>query len=92
MAAMVEALKAQAVPSGVRWIDALSSSVRPVLTYWWCVGLYTAAKVITVVVAWQATPQLATLAPLLLTDFDRMVVSSMVAFWFVDRALRRGNL
>src|SRR5690606_36201099 len=34
MDALVAALQAQAAPSGVRWIDALSSSVRPVLTYW----------------------------------------------------------
>jgi hypothetical protein len=92
MSAMVEALKAQSTPSGVAWIDALSSSVRPILTYWWCMLLYTLYKVITVAVAVQGGTTLAALAQLLVTDFDRMVIGSIFSFWFVDRALRRGKL
>lgn len=91
MAAMVEALRAQAAPSGVRWVDALSASVRPVLTYWWCLGLYTAYKAITVVVAVHAGVTLAALAPLLVTEFDQTVIGSVFAFWFVDRSLRKGS-
>jgi predicted exporter len=92
MSAMVEALKAQSTPSGVPWIDALSSSVRPVLTYWWCLALYTAYKAITVAVAVQAGTTLGALATLLVTEFDRMVIGSIFSFWFVDRSLRRGKL
>lgn len=91
MSAMVEALKAQGSPSGVPWIDGLSSSVRPVLTYWWCLVLYTAYKAITVMVAIQGGATLAALAQLLVTEFDRMVISSIFSFWFVDRSLRRGR-
>lgn len=94
MAALVQAVQAQATPSGVRWIDALSSSVRPVLTYWWCVGLYTAYKVIAIVVMVQAVTgvqALATLLPQLVTDFDKSVIGSMFAFWFVDRSLRKAG-
>lgn len=89
MDALINAIGAQATPSGIRWIDALSSSVRPVLTYWWCVGLYTTAKFITISVAMQASLKLGELAPLLVTEFDRTVIGSMLAFWFVDRSLRR---
>jgi len=89
MEALISAIGAQATPSGIRWIDALSSSVRPVLTYWWCVGLYTTAKGITINVALQASVRLGDLAPMLVTDFDRTVIGSMLAFWFVDRSLRR---
>lgn len=91
MQTLAEALRAQAVPSGIRWIDALSSSVRPVLTYWWCLGLYTSYKAITVAVALQAGTALAQLAPLLVAEFDRMVIGSIFAFWFVDRSLRKGG-
>jgi len=91
MGAMIEALKAQGTPSGIKWIDALSSSVRPVLTYWWCVGLYTGAKIIGLVVAVQASATLAQLAPLLVADFDRAVIGSILSFWFVDRSLRKGG-
>lgn len=92
MAAMVEALKAQAAPSGVPWVDALSASVRPVLTYWWCLALYTGCKAITVIVAVGGGAGLAELAPLLVTEFDRTVIGSIFSFWFVDRSLRRGKL
>lgn len=92
MTAMVEALKAQSAPSGVGWIDGLSASVRPVLTYWWCLVLYTAYKAIAVLVALQGGATLAALAQLLVTEFDRMVISSIFSFWFVDRSLRRGSL
>ena len=56
--AMVEAIRTATPPqladSG-RWylnvLNALNVSVRPVLTYWWCIVLYTAAKAILVYVA-----------------------------------------
>jgi hypothetical protein len=89
MNAWVEGLRAQAVATGVRWIDALSSTVRPVLTYWWCLVLYTAHKAVLIVVGLQERLALAQLAPLMLTDFDRSVVASIIGFWFTDRALRR---
>lgn len=86
--AVTEALKGQNTPSGIAWIDGLSSSVRPVLTYWWCLGLYTAYKAIIVVSAYQGGTPLISLAPLLMTEFDRSIVGSIFAFWFVDRALK----
>ncbi len=91
MAAMVAALKAQGQRSGVKWIDGLSSSVRPVLTYWWCMVLYTAGKAIVIAVALQGNATLASLAPLVVTEFDRSIIASIFSFWFVDRALRRGK-
>lgn len=92
MRAMLEALRGQGAPSGIKWVDALSASVRPVLTYWWCMGLYTAYKVIAVAVAIDAGPSLEQIAPVLVTEFDRAVIGSMFAFWFVDRSLRRGRV
>lgn len=91
-AALLAAIQAQAAPSGVPWVDALSSSVRPVLAYWWAVGLYTLYKIVTIVVAVQQNAQLAVLAPVLVTDFDKQVIASIIAFWYVDRSLRRGRI
>ncbi|MCK6431901.1 MAG: hypothetical protein L6Q68_02550 [Aquabacterium sp.] len=88
MDALVAALQAQAAPSGVRWIDALSSSVRPVLTYWHAVVLFTAHKVAVLQIAmlggvtWQVAVTQG------FGEFDRMLVGSIFAFWFVDRSLR----
>jgi hypothetical protein len=89
MQALVEAIKAQAAPTGIKWVDALNSSVRPILTYWWCLGLYSTHKAILVYVAITTNQTLMTMAPILLTDFDRGVVGSIFGFWFVDRSLRK---
>ena len=89
MQAWADAIKGQATPSGVGWADALSASVRPVLTYWWCLVLYTAAKMIIIVSALQADMPLAAFAALLVTEFDTAIIGSLFSFWFVDRALRK---
>lgn len=91
MALLHQAIIEQGRPTGIPKIDALNASVRPVLTYWWCIGLHTAHKVVVTVVALQEGVKLAVLADMLYTDFDRQVVGSMIGFWFVDRALRRMN-
>jgi len=89
MAAWAEAIKGQSEKTGIGWIDAISATVRPFLTYYWCVGLYGSAKVIQVIVAWQANTPLAGYLPILVTEFDQSVIGSMLSFWFVDRALRK---
>ena len=89
MAGMIEALKAQGTPTGIKWVDAVSATVRPVLTYWWCLVLYTAAKIVAIVVAFQAHAALAAFAGILVTEFDTAVIGSIFAFWFVDRAIRK---
>lgn len=77
-------------PTSLKWVDALSSPVRPVLTYWWCLVLYSLHKAVLVGVGLSERLGMAQLAPvLLLTDFDRSVVASIIGFWFTDRALRR---
>jgi hypothetical protein len=76
MAARLEAIKGQAVMSGVKWLDAVNQSVRPFLTYWWML-LFTAFKIdqlLKVGLTWG--------------DNDWLVLSSILSFWFVDRAIR----
>jgi hypothetical protein len=89
MQALISAVGAQATPSGSRWADALSASVRPVLTYWHGVVLFTAHKValMNIAMAGGVTWQLAVTQSF--GEFDRMLVGSIFSFWFVDRSLRR---
>jgi hypothetical protein len=87
--ALAEAVKGQGAGIGVRWVDALSATVRPVLTYWWCLVLYTVHKAVLVGVGLGERLGMAQLAPVVLTDFDRSVVASIIGFWFTDRVLRR---
>jgi len=51
--AFKEAIAAQGRPTGVPWADALSSSVRPIITYW-LMALYCAAKTVAFVAALNA--------------------------------------
>jgi hypothetical protein len=92
LAALAEALKGQGQMTGVPLIDAINQSVRPVLTYWWCMVLYTAYKAVAIVLLCMGTPTLAQVQDALVTEFDRMVIASIFSFWFVDRSLRRGRL
>jgi len=89
MNAWASAIRAQDKPSGIRWIDALSSSVRPVLTYWWVLVLYSGAKLLQIVVGVQDGATLEAFVPILVTEFDRTVIGGILSFWFVDRSMRR---
>lgn len=88
--AMVEAVKAQGVATGVKWVDAISATVRPFLTYWWAVILYTASMAAEfyglVVVSQQ--PMWSSMAQIFGPD-EKAIAASMISFWFVDRAIRK---
>lgn len=94
-AAVIDAVKnaipAPLVDSGSRWLNffnAMNTSVRSVLTYWWCLFLYTTYKGMIIWVAVGDKLPARQLADVVCTDFDRAVVGSIIGFWFVDRALR----
>lgn len=89
MSAMIEALKAQAVPSGIKWVDALSSSVRPILTYWLCLVMYTAYKAALFSIAMHGGVTWEHALIQGYTEFDQDVVGSIIGFWFTDRAIRK---
>jgi hypothetical protein len=88
LVAFAEAQKAQAKRSGIAWIDALSSLVRPSLTYWW-MGLYTAVKVAVLMALigdgtnWSSAIQIAW------TPSDASVLAGIINFWFLDRVIRK---
>lgn len=97
--AATEAEWAKALPAAqtqtitkISWVDAMNASVRPILTYWWCLGLYTGYKAITVYVAIEKGAWLGEIASVLVTEFDQAVIGSIVGFWFLDRALRKLKL
>ena len=76
MNALVEAVKVQGQMTGVKFIDALNQSVRPVTTYWWQV-LFTLYKVQDIQqhgITWG--------------ENDWAMLSMILGFWYVDRAIR----
>ena len=72
----------------LNFMNAVNVSVRPVLTYWWCLVMYSVYKAMLIYVALGSSLPLAEIAAVIATEFDRGVIGSIIGFWFVDRALR----
>lgn len=87
--AMIEATKAQAVQTGIKWVDAINALVRPALTFWWCIVLETAVLVCSYL-ALRAAGKNSVESILAIWSPEReAIVASIISFWFVDRALRK---
>ena len=86
--ALRAAVAAQGQRSGVRWADALSTSVRPVITYWfmalYCVAKTTAfAAVVTAGAGWAMAVLQAW------TEADQALWAGVLNFWFLGRVFDR---
>lgn len=87
--AIIEATKAQAQQTGIKFVDALNSLVRPVLAFQWLIFLWPAVVVSGIVLAVQAgTDPLAAIKAAWGTD-EKGMACSIAAFWLVDRAIRK---
>lgn len=86
--AIIEATKAQAQTSGIGWADALSATVRPVVTYWW-LALYTAYQISIIIASFQAGGSVTATLIDAWGPEDQAVMASIFSFWFVDRSLRK---
>jgi hypothetical protein len=85
--ALSEALKPAS--SGVPFVDGLNALVRPFMTFWWCLVLYSVSKGFIIYASLQEAMDAKQMASLVLTDFDFAVVGSILGYWFVDRGLRK---
>lgn len=92
--AAIEALKAsvqgQSQLTGIKWVDALNSTVRPFITYWWVIVLYSialGAQYLFLVT--HTTPVDAILQ--LWGPEEKSIVAGIINFWFLDRVIRKRN-
>lgn len=82
--------------TGIHWVDALSGSVRPILTYAFFT-LYFLIKcaqfhlLITPTLPWQTGLTLAQALVSLWTEEDVAIFSAIMAFWFGQRAIMRAR-
>ncbi len=83
-ASLQNALAGQGKKSGIRWIDALSISVRPIITYWFML-IYCGTKVSLLAVTFLNGGDLEALARLAWTRDDMVIWSGMLNFWFLGR-------
>lgn len=86
--ALREAVTAQGRPSGVRWADALSTSVRPVITYCF-MALYCAAKTATFTASVTAGAGWGTAIVHAWTEADQALWAGVLNFWFLGRVFDR---
>lgn len=89
---LIAGVQAQAIKTGVQWVDAVSALMRPLITFWWVIVLYSTALTAQFLVLLQAgTPGIDAIVRLWGTD-EKAIVASIIGFWFVDRSLRRSGL
>ena len=86
--ALKEAVAAEGRQSGVRWVDALSASVRPVITYWF-MGLYCAAKTAAFAAAVSAGAGWGEAILHAWTEADQALWAGVLNFWFLGRVFDR---
>jgi hypothetical protein len=86
--AFKEAIATQGRPTGVQWADALSSSVRPIITYW-LMALYCAAKTVAFVAALNAGAGWGAAVLAAWTEADQALWAGVLNFWFLGRVFDR---
>ncbi len=86
--ALKEAVRSQGEKTGVAWADALSSSVRPVITYWF-MALYCAAKTAAFAAALNGGALWSVAVVHAWTDADQALWAGVLNFWFLGRVFDR---
>lgn len=89
--AIIEATKAQAVQTGIKWVDAFNAIIRPLLALQWLIVLWPAVIVAGFALAVQtgADPLVALKAAFGVDE--KAMAASVASFWLVDRSLRKMN-
>ena len=91
MDAYKAALEAQGRPTGIPWVDALNTFVRPFTAYYF-LSLYGIAKVCLIVYAWAVKKvDLAALSKVIWTPDDSAMFGAVMGFYFVDRQLGKSE-
>jgi hypothetical protein len=87
--ALTESIQTQFRPSGVKWVDALSTLIRPLITIQWVILLYPMVIIATFVLAVQSG-----VAPLVAVvqcfgEPEKALVAAILNFWFIGRVFDR---
>lgn len=70
--------------TGIKFVDTLNGSVRPVITYW-LFGLYAAAKTLIIIMSWGSP--FAVIIPIMWTPTDSSMLMGLLSFWFLGRVI-----
>lgn len=90
--AIIEATKAQGQQTGIKWVDAINSLMRPAITFWWVIFLYSAALAAQYIAVIGGGADYIQAVLKLWGPDEKAIVASIISFWFVDRSLRKGGI
>ena len=88
--ALKDAIRTQGEKTGVRWADALSASVRPIITYWF-MSLYCAAKTAAFAAALYGGAGWGSAALQAWNEADQALWAGVLNFWFLGRVFDKGS-
>jgi hypothetical protein len=88
MEAMRVGIEAQGKQTGIKWVDAMAATVRPIITYWIFI-LYAAVKTAILAMAVEAHVSLDKALAASWTAADDAMLSAVLTFWFVGRVWER---
>ena len=88
ISAMIEAVKAQATQTGVKWVDAFSALIRPLLAFQWLILLWPAVIVAGFVMALLGGADPVDAMHAVFGVDEKAMTASIASFWLVDRSLR----
>jgi len=71
-----------------KWVASVSALVRPGVTFWF-MGLYSVTKMIAVWLAWQANQSIEVILAKAWGPDDFGLLSMILTFWFVGRAIEK---
>lgn len=93
LSALSAAITAQAEEASKAggWVAKFSAAMRPFLTFWHAIVLYTAIKVAMFYLAFTSGLSWADALVHIYGESDKAMCMSMVGFWFADRSLRKGK-
>ena len=90
LAAFKASIDGQAKKSGIKWVDALSLTVRPVITYWF-MALYCAVKIAGFITALKGGVEWLAAIPLMWGPDDMAVWAGLLNFWFLGRVFEKAG-
>jgi hypothetical protein len=88
--ALRDAVHTQGEKTGVAWADALSSSVRPVITYL-LVSMYCTVKVSTFIGSVYAGAEFGAALLAAWSEADQALLAGILNFWFLSRTMEKAG-
>ena len=82
------AIKSQGVLTQIGWADALSKSVRPIITYWF-MALYCASKTAAFMVYLNSDGDFTLAFQQVWTESDQALWAGVLNFWFLGRVFEK---